>query len=145
MKLKVAAHTGDPKLLVEAMRLYPRQEDLHTRNCAMEGSELFGSMKRKVDLLPGSEYDSHHPNKVNHSIPHPNTRSTRACIHESFKHDENVVSHTNTMLESKCHESQWYISQLPYSSKKECQALQANTIHPCRANVGKSTHGTHLR
>jgi hypothetical protein len=31
---------------------------------------------------------------------------------------------------------------LPYPSKKECQALQANTWHPCKAKVGKSKHDT---
>ena len=99
LKLKAAAHTGDPKLLAEAMRSYPGAEDLNTRSCAMEGSELFGSTKRKLDLPPGSEYDSHHHDKVNYSISHPNTRSTRAHIDDSFKHDENVVSHTTNVLE----------------------------------------------
>ena len=70
LKLKVAAHTGDPKLLVVAMRSYPGAEDLNTRNCALKGSELFGSTKRKLDLPLGSEYDSHHLDKVNYSIPH---------------------------------------------------------------------------
>ena len=111
LKLKAAAHTGDPKLLAKAMRSYPRAKGLNTRDCALEGSELFGSTKRKLDLPPGSEYDSHCPDKVNHSIPHPNIRSTRARIQESFKHDENVVSHTTNVLESDCPKSEWYISR----------------------------------
>ena len=140
LKLKAVVHTGDPKLFAEAMRSYPRIKDLNTRNCALEGSQLFGSTKRILNLPLGSEWFSS-SNKVNYFIPHLNTRSMRARIDESFKHDENVVSHTTTMLESECPESQWYISQLPYLSKKESQALQANTKHPCRAKVGKSTHG----
>ena len=68
--------------------------------------------------------------------------STRARIDESFKRDENVVTHTTNVLESECPKSQWYILRLPYPSKKECQALQANTGHPCWAKVGKNTHGT---
>ena len=40
LKLKTAAHTGDPKLLAEAMRLLPAAEDLNTRKCALEGSEF---------------------------------------------------------------------------------------------------------
>jgi hypothetical protein len=55
---------------------------------------LFGSTKRKFDLTLGSEYDSHRSNNlVNNSIPHPNTRSTRAHIDEFLTHDKNVVSH----------------------------------------------------
>jgi hypothetical protein len=49
LKLKAAAHAGDPKLLAEAMRSYPGAEDLNTRNCSLEGFELFGSTKRKLD------------------------------------------------------------------------------------------------
>ena len=142
LKLKVAVRTGDPKLLVEAMRSYHGAEDLNIRNCALEGSELFGSTKRKLVLLPKSEYDFHCPDKVNYSNPHPNTRSTRARIDESFKHDENLVSHTTNVLESKCYESQWCILRLPYPSKKECNAFQTNIGHPCRARVEKNTHGT---
>ena len=142
LKLKAAAHIGDPKLLAEAMRSYHGAKGLNTRDCALEGSELFGSTNRKLDLPPGSECDFHRPDKVNYSIPHPNTRSKRARIEESFKHDENVVFHTTNVLESNCSESEWHISRLPYPSNKECQALQANIEHPCRAKVGKNTHGT---
>jgi hypothetical protein len=131
LKLKAAAHISDPKLLAEAMRSYPGAEDLNTRNCALEGFELFGSTKRKLNLPPGSEYDSHRPDKVKYSIAHLNTRSTRARIDDSFKHDENMVSHTTNVLESECPESQWHISRLSYPSKKECQALHPNTRHPC--------------
>lgn len=100
----------------------------------LQGSELFGSTKRKLDLPPRHEYDSHHPDKVNYSIPHPNNKRMLACIEESFKHDESVGSHTTNILELECPKYQWHISELPYSSKKECQALPAK--------VGKSKHGT---
>ena len=142
LKLKAATLIGNAKLLSKAMRSYTRAENLNTRDCALEGSELFGSSMRKLDLLPGFEYDSHRSDKVNYSIPHLNKRSTMARIDESFKHDENVVSHTTNVMESDCLESEWYISRLPYPSKKKCHALQANIGHPCRAKVGKNTHGT---
>ena len=93
LKLKVAAHTNDLKLLAEAMRSYPGVEYLNTRNCALEGSELFGSTTRKLELPSRSEYDFYRPKKMNHFIPHPNTRSTRARIDESFKYDESVSHH----------------------------------------------------
>ena len=84
------------------MKSYVGAEDLNKTNFVLEGFELFGSTKRKVDLPLGSEYDSYCPNKVNYSIPHPTTRSSRARIEESFSHDENVLYHTTNVLESKC-------------------------------------------
>ena len=125
------------------MRSYLGAEDLNIRDCALEGFELFGSTKRKLDLPPpGSEYDSHRPDKVNYSIPHPNKRPTKARIDTSFEHDENVVSYTTNVLGTDCPKSKWYISRLLYPSKQECQALQEIIDHSCRVKVGKSTHGT---
>ena len=40
---------------------------------------MFGSMKRKLDLPPGSEHDSHRPNKVNFSRPRVELRSSKTC------------------------------------------------------------------
>ena len=87
MNLKVAVHIGNPKLIAEAIRSYLGIEDLNTKNCALEGSKLFESTKSKLNLPLGSKYDSHCPDKVNYSIPHPNTRSMREHIDESFKHN----------------------------------------------------------
>ena len=61
LKLKDVAMCGDPKLLVEAMKSYPGAKDLNTRDCALEGSELFGSTKQKLDLPSRADCDSHRP------------------------------------------------------------------------------------
>ena len=74
LKLKVAMHIGDLKLFEEAMRSYPWVEYLNTKTYALEGGQLFGSTKRKLELPPGSEYKSHPLDKVNYSITCPNTR-----------------------------------------------------------------------
>lgn len=97
LELKVASHTGDFKLFVEAMRFYPIAMYLNTRTYALEGSELFGSIKRGLDLPLRFEYDSHCLEKVDYSIRCPNTRSIRAHIEEFLTHDENVVSHTTSV------------------------------------------------
>ena len=68
----------------DAMKSYPELEARNTRDCALEGSESFGSTKRKLDLPPGVGCDSHRLDKVNYSIPHPNTRVRRAFIEESL-------------------------------------------------------------
>ena len=48
LKLKVVAMCGDPKLLADAMKSYPGLKDLNTKDCALEGSELFGSINKSV-------------------------------------------------------------------------------------------------
>ena len=58
LKLNFFAMCGDPKLLAYAMSSYLGLEDLNTRNCALEGFELFRSTKRKLDLPPGVDYDT---------------------------------------------------------------------------------------
>ena len=95
----------DPKLLADVMKSYPRLENLNTWDCALEGSELFRSTKQKFDLLPGVDCDSHRPDKVNYSIPRPNTRVRRACIEESLVSTEHGVAHTISMLETDCSSS----------------------------------------
>ena len=57
LKLKVAARCGDLKLLADAMKSYLGAEDLNTRDCALKGSELFGSTTRKLDLPSGVNCD----------------------------------------------------------------------------------------
>lgn len=42
------------KLLVEAMDFCPGAEDMDTMDCALEVSELFGFIKRKLDLPLGA-------------------------------------------------------------------------------------------
>jgi hypothetical protein len=64
------------------MKSYPGLEDLNTRDYALEGPELFGTTKRKLDLPPGVKCDSHRPDKVNYSIHRLNARLRRACIEE---------------------------------------------------------------
>ena len=82
LKLKVASRCEDPKLLAYAMKSSMGLEDLNIRDCALEGFELIGSTKRKFDMPSGVDCSSHRPNKMNHSIPRPNTRFRRACINE---------------------------------------------------------------
>lgn len=70
MKFKVAARPGDPKLMTGAIKSYVEVEDMNTRDCALEGFELFGCMKQKLDLPPNSICDSCRLDKVDYSIPH---------------------------------------------------------------------------
>lgn len=102
LKLKVTARCGDPEMLVDAMKSYPGAEDVNTRDCALEGSKLFGSTKRKFNLPPGADCDSHRPDKVNYFIPRPNTQATRQYIEELLSSAIHDVAHTTSMLETDC-------------------------------------------
>ena len=42
---------------------------LNTRVPHLEGETIFGTAKRKLDLPPGDDSDSHRHNRVNFAIP----------------------------------------------------------------------------
>jgi hypothetical protein len=94
--------------------------------CVGGGPNCLDQPKGKVNLPLGSEYDCHHPNKVNYSIPSPTIMTNRAHI-KSLKHNEIVVSYTTNMLESSVQNHSGISLNCLSPSKKECQALQANT------------------
>ena len=94
--------------------------------------------QEKWDLLLGFEYDYHCPDKLNYSISHPNTRSTRACIKMLFKHDENVVSH---IMSVRNHSGT--LSNCLIHRRKSVRRCKTNIGHSCKAKVEKSKHGTH--
>ena len=59
LKLKVVARCGDPKMLVDSMKSNLGAKVVNTRYCALEGSELFGSTKCKLNQPLGVDCDSH--------------------------------------------------------------------------------------
>jgi hypothetical protein len=67
LKLRAARRSSDPKKIEEALSQLPGVEVATTRIPHLEGEEIFGSTKRKLDLLPGDDGDSHRPDKVNFS------------------------------------------------------------------------------
>jgi hypothetical protein len=75
LKLRAARHSGDPKKIEEALNQLPWVEVATTRIPHLEGEEIFGSTKRKLDLPLGDDGDSHRPDKVNFSQPRVQIRS----------------------------------------------------------------------
>ena len=71
LKLKAAVICGDLKMFVDAIKFYPKAEDVNTRDCALEGSELFGFTKRKFNLPLTADCDAHQLDKIIYSIPRP--------------------------------------------------------------------------
>ena len=124
------------------MKSYLGAKYLHTKDCALEGSELFGSTKRKFDLPPGADCDPHQPDKLIYSIPCPNTRVKRACIEKYLNFAEYGVVHTTSVLDLDCPSSHWHIARLPFNSAKRCWAMQTNTRSLCNAKIRTYKHGT---
>ena len=166
--LRVAQRTtirsGNPRALHVALSRMPEAEEFCSREPHFEGEEVFGSMKRKLDLLPGFEHDSHRPDKVNFSHPRVELRSSKTCSSAQACKDDPPkpsdadiqlprtkkevtprvvpkVTHVTTVQETACDETQWHIARLPKTSSKACFAEQAITKKKCIAKIvqdGKS-------
>jgi hypothetical protein len=67
LKLRVAKHNGDSKKIVDALTQLLGVEEVTTRILHLKGEEIFGNIKQKLDLPPGSDGDSHRHDKVNSS------------------------------------------------------------------------------
>lgn len=140
--LHQAQRSLDPVMIAEAMKAYPGAADVLSKGKGLEGAEIFGSTKRKLDLPPGSALDSHRLDKVNYSIPAMNTRSSRERIEKALSDPTHGVQHTTSVQESECDPSKWHIARLPNRSARKCQALQAQTRRKCDARVSRGARGT---
>ena len=56
----------------------PGVDDFYTRDPYHEGMEVFGSLKRKPDIPIKADDETHRPDIINFSRPHPLKRVTRA-------------------------------------------------------------------
>jgi hypothetical protein len=166
---RYAERTGNPKGLNDAMATVPGVGEYCTREPHFEGEEVFGSHGRMPNLPPGSQHDSHRPDKVNFSRPRVGTKSTQASAspiplgttsEESLPHTReeepkfpvsrspvNVstgveASRVTSIEETFCDESQWHIARLLKTSAKACFALQALTKKKCIAKIVQNNRGT---
>jgi len=164
-----AKRTGNPKTLTEALLNIPIVEEFMHREPHLEGQEIFGSQKRKVDMPLSCKFDSHRPDKVNFSHPHIQTRSARATtsatVLNSIIEEGEVALHVrlddageieealgeasfrhrtqvSAIEESMCDETQWHITRLPKTSAKACFALQAITKKKCTAQIIQNNMAT---
>jgi hypothetical protein len=146
LKLRVARRSGDPKKIEEALSQLLGVEVATTRIPHLEGKEIFGSTKQKLDLPPGNDGDSHRPDKVNFSQPRVQTRSKTA--HTEFAGasvagaDKDELHHVTTTLESDCNMSQWHIARISHRSSCKCHAQQRGTDVKCTARIAKGSKST---
>ena len=128
-----------------------RCHEIRGHKISIEGIVLWRGLSC-LDLPNGSlicrqmpDCDSHRPNKVNYSIPRPNTRVKNACIEEYLNFAEYGVAHITSVLETDCPSSHWHIARLPSNSAKRCWAMQAKTMTLCDVKVIIGKHDTLYR
>lgn len=79
-----AQRSGDPILIAKTLKAYPRAEDLLTKPKGLESIEIFEPSKKKdlkrrrIYKEEGSSHDFYPSDKINYSIRHIETKSTRA-------------------------------------------------------------------
>jgi hypothetical protein len=145
LKLRAARRSGDPKKIEEALSQLPGVEVATTRIPHLEGEEILGSTKRKLDLPPGNDGDSHRSDKVNFSQPRVQTRSRTA--HTEFAGasmagvGKDKLPHVTTALESDCNMSQWHIARISHKSSCKCHVQQRAIDVKCTARIVKGSKG----
>ena len=84
LRLRAAQHraerTGDPVVLRKALLDMPGADEFCTRDPHLEGEEVFGSQKRKLDTTIGADDETHRPDTINFSRPRAAKRITRARV-----------------------------------------------------------------
>jgi hypothetical protein len=92
----------------------------------LEGEEIFGSTKQKLNLLLGDNGDSLRPDKVNFIQPRVQTNSRTPYIEFAGAlmagADDDELPHVTTALESDYDMSQWHIVWILYRSSCKCHA-----------------------
>ena len=140
LRLRSAQHrahrTGDPGVIQSALLGMPGADDFCTRDPHHEGAEVFGSQKRKPDTPIGADDETHRPDTISFSQPHPLKRITRAyaatlptipeevepCMEriQPLPHVGTDIRRIIVVLESTANEKTWHITRVPKTSAKAC-------------------------
>ena len=73
LQLRLASRIGNSRRVVKLLNNVTAEAGLDTRVPHLEGETIFGSAKRKLDLPPGDDNDSHRYNWINYSVPRVGT------------------------------------------------------------------------
>ena len=143
LKLKLAMASLDGKNIAQTLNKMPGAEDVCTRVPHLEREELFGSVKRKLDLPIGSEGDSHRSDKVNFSQPRVQTRFASSRVQlQPIPEVTSPMPHVTHVQEIDCNVHKWHIARISHKAKNKCHAVEAQTNIRCKmvfAKGGKAT------
>ena len=85
LKHRLASCSGNPSKVAKLVDELSDDAGLNTRVPHLEGERVFGSAKRKLDLPPGDDGDSHRHNRVNFSVPKLSKRASPGQCHVALK------------------------------------------------------------
>ena len=128
LKLRAARRSGCPKKITEALNSLLEAQGVGSRVPHLEGEEIFGSMKRRLDVPIGDAGDSHSLDKVNFSQPRVRTRSTKG-VEESLegngrRKEDGLPQYVTRAFESDCDTSKWNIARMSHKSNARYSAQQ---------------------
>ena len=69
LALRLATRKGNPVKVAQIVGQISSEAGLNSRLPHLEGENVFGSAKRKLDLAPGDDDDSHRHDRVNFTLP----------------------------------------------------------------------------
>jgi len=96
-----------------------RAEGIGTQVPHLEGEEIFGSTKRKLDVPIGDVEDSHRPDKLNFSQPRVQPRSNSILLGSSEDRNKEVVvntsPHVTVAFECEYDMSKWHIARINHN------------------------------
>jgi hypothetical protein len=130
LRLRSATRSGNPSKIARVVGELSTDAGLNSRVPHLERERIFGSAKRKLDLLLGDESDSHRHDRVNFSVPKTGRRMTpnqsRRCrgLNESTSDAPAVVAYTMGQLpvrESQCDPMSWRIERISPISAAKCK------------------------
>ena len=146
LKLRAARRSGCPKKIAEALNTLPEAHGVGTRVPHLEGEEVFGSTKRKLDVPIGDAGDSHRPDKVNFSQPRVRTRSTKISEESlevnAAQSEVNPFQNVTVAFESDCDVSKWHIARINHKSNTRCFDQQRTSNIKCTSKISNAKNGT---
>ena len=69
LKLQLASQSRNPSRVAKAVDDISAVSGSNTQVPHLDGEKVFGSAKRKLDLPPGDDSDSHCHDRINYSVP----------------------------------------------------------------------------
>jgi hypothetical protein len=128
LRLRSATRSSDPRKIARAVGELSADAGLNSRVPHLKGEFIFGSAKRKLDLPPRDDSDSHRHDRVNFTLPKIGRKMTlgqsrrRRVLDESTSDAQVIVAFTRGLLpvrESEWDPMSWQIERVsPISTAK---------------------------
>ncbi len=127
--------------IVVVVTKYISSSSISIRIPHLEGEEVFGLTKCKVDLPPRSEENSHRHDRVNFShlkvanVKIPINQLLVVDVGEPNGHDLVITHNGAEVFECLCGDDIWRIEHYPPKSNNHCLTLQKDIKHYCKVKI----------